>query len=141
MFANGPVPDPMGLPLFKPPWGRITAIDMNTGEHLWMVANGDTPADVTNNPALAGIDIPRTGNFSRALLLVTKTLLFAGEGYGGEPILRAHDKATGDIIAEIDLPGSVSGKPMTYMVDGRQYVVLAVGRQGPAELIALALSQ
>ena len=139
VFASGPVPDPMGLPIVKPPWGRITAIDMNTGEHVWMLANGDTPEDVANNPALAGIEIPRTGKFSRAMLLVTRTLLFAGEGYGGAPILRAHDKSTGEIIAEIELPGVVSGKPMTYMVDGRQYIVLSVGRQGPAELVALAL--
>ena len=139
VFASGPVPDPMGLPIVKPPWGRITAIDMNTGEHAWMVANGDTPEDVANNPALAGIEIPRTGKFSRAMLLVTRTLLFAGEGYGGDPVLRAHDKANGEILAEIDLPGVVSGKPMTYMVDGRQYIVLSVGRQGPAELVALAL--
>lgn len=139
VFASGPVPDPMGLPLVKPPWGRITAIDMNTGEHAWMVANGDTPEDVANNPALAGVDIPRTGKFSRALLLVTKTLLFAAEGYGGDPILRAHDKASGEIVAEIELPGVASGKPMSYMVGGRQYIVLAVGRQNPAELVALAL--
>ncbi len=139
VFASGPVPDPMGLPIVKPPWGRITAIDMNTGEHAWMVANGDTPEDVANNPALAGIEIPRTGKFSRAMLLVTRTLLFAGEGYGGDPVFRAHDKATGEILAEIELPGAVSGRPMTYMVDGRQYIVLSVGRQGPAELVALAL--
>ncbi len=139
VFASGPVPDPMGLPIVKPPWGRITAIDMNTGEHAWMVANGDTPEDVANNPALAGIEIPRTGKFSRAMLLVTRTLLFAGEGYGGDPVFRAHDKATGEILAEIELPGAVSGRPMTYMVDGRQYIVLSVGRQSPAELVALAL--
>ena len=139
VFASGPVPDPMGLPIVKPPWGRITAIDMNTGEHVWMVANGDTPDDVASNPALSGIEIPRTGKFSRAMLLVTKTLLIAGEGYGGDPVLRAHNKATGEILAEIELPGAVSGRPMTYMVDGRQYIVLTVGRTGPAELVALAL--
>ncbi|MDE0002252.1 MAG: pyrroloquinoline quinone-dependent dehydrogenase [Rhodospirillaceae bacterium] len=139
VFSNGRVPDPMGLPIVKPPWGRITAIDMNTGEHVWMVANGDTPEDVANNPALAGIEIPRTGTFSRAMLLVTKTLLFAGEGWGGDPILRAHDKASGNIVAEIELPGAVSGRPMTYMFDGRQYIVLTVGRPGPGELVALAL--
>jgi quinoprotein glucose dehydrogenase len=131
----------MGLPLVKPPWGRITAIDMNKGEHAWMVPNGNTPEDVANHPALAGIDIPKTGKISRATLLVTKTLLIAGEGYGGDPILRAYDKATGEILAEIELPGAVSGKPMTYMVDGRQYIVVAVGRSNPAELVALALPQ
>ena len=139
VFSSGRVPRPLDLPIVKPPWGRITAMDMNTGEHVWMVANGDTPEDVANNPALAGIEVPRTGNFARAMLLVTRTLLFAGEGYGGDPVLRAHDKATGDIIAEIELPGAVSGRPMTYMLDGRQYIVVTAGRPGPAELIAFAL--
>jgi quinoprotein glucose dehydrogenase len=123
----------------KPPWGRITAIDMNTGEHRFMVPNGDTPDDVKDNPALAGVSLPPTGKPTRALLLVTKTLLFAGEGYGGDPILRAYDKATGEVVAELPLPGAASGKPMTYQVNGKQYIVLAVGRDQPAELVALAL--
>jgi glucose dehydrogenase len=139
LFVNGEAPRPMGLPLVKPPYGRITAIDMNTGEHRWMAVNGDTPDDIKNNPALAGITIPPTGKPSRATLLVTKTLLFAGEGYGGAPILRAYDKATGAVVAEIPLPGAASSKPMTYMLDGKQYVVLAVGRDTPAELVAFAL--
>jgi quinoprotein glucose dehydrogenase len=139
LFVNGEAPKPMGLPLVKPPWGRITAIDMNTGEHAWMVANGDTPDDVKNHPALRGVNLPPTGKPSRALLLVTKTLLFAAEGYGGAPILRALDKATGETVAELPLPGAASGKPMTYMLGGKQYVVLAVGRENPAELVAFAL--
>jgi glucose dehydrogenase len=139
LFVNGEAPRPMGLPLVKPPYGRITAIDMNTGEHRWMAVNGDTPDDIKNNPALAGVTIPPTGKASRATLLVTKTLLFAGEGYGGAPILRAYDKATGAVVAEIPLPGAASSKPMTYMLDGKQYVVLAVGRDTPAELVAFAL--
>ncbi len=139
VFAAGQVPEPLGLPLIKPPWGRITAIDMNTGEHVWMVPNGRTPERVANNPALAGIDIPPTGKPARAMLLVTKTLLFAGEGIGGDPVLRALDKATGETIAEIELPGETSGLPMTYMIDGRQYVVVSVAGEGQAELVALAL--
>jgi glucose dehydrogenase len=139
LFVNGEAPKPLGLPLVKPPWGRITAIDMNTGEHRWMVPNGDTPDEVKNHPALQGVDIPRTGKMSRAMLLVTKTLLFSAEGYGGAPILRAHDKATGEILAELELPGAASGKPMTYMVNGKQYIVLAVGRDRPAELVAFSL--
>ena len=139
LFVNGEAPRPMGLPLVKPPYGRITAIDMNTGEHRWMAVNGDTPDDIKNNPALAGLAIPPTGKASRATLLVTKTLLFAGEGYGGAPILRAYDKATGAVVAELPLPGAASSKPMTYMLDGKQYVVLAVGRDTPAELVAFAL--
>jgi quinoprotein glucose dehydrogenase len=139
VFAPGEVPQPLDLPLVKPPWGRITAIDMNRGEHAWMVPNGDTPDYVKNSPALKGIDVPPTGKPSRAELLVTKTLLFAGEGWNAAPILRAYDKATGKVLARIELPGQVGGKPMTYMVDGRQFIVVSVGRPDPAELVALAL--
>jgi quinoprotein glucose dehydrogenase len=139
LFVNGEAPRPMGLPLVKPPYGRITAIDMNTGDHRWMAVNGATPDDIKNNPALAGLDVPPTGKASRATLLVTKTLLFAGEGYGGAPILRAYEKATGALVAELPLPGAASSKPMSYMLDGKQYIVLAVGRDTPAELVAFAL--
>jgi glucose dehydrogenase len=141
IFTGGQVPTPLGLPLVKPPWGRITAIDMRTGEHAWMVPNGKTPDSVANHPALEGIELPVTGKPSRATLLVTKTLLFAGEGFGGDPVLRALDKATGETIAELQLPGAASGRPMTYMIEGRQFVVLAVGREGPAELVAFALPE
>jgi quinoprotein glucose dehydrogenase len=139
LFVNGQAPQPMGLPLVKPPYGRITAIDMNSGEHRWMAVNGDTPDDIKRNPALAGLTIPPTGKASRAVLLVTKTLLFAGEGYGGAPVLRAYDKTTGGVLAELPLPGAASSKPMTYLLDGKQYLVLAVGRDIPAELVAFAL--
>jgi quinoprotein glucose dehydrogenase len=139
LFVNGDALRPLGLPLVKPPYGRITAIDMNTGDHRWMVANGDTPDDVKNNPALRGVTIPPTGKPSKATLLVTKTLLFAGEGYGGAPIFRAYDKATGAVVAQIPLPGSTSGKPMTYLLNGKQYIVMAVGKERPAELVALTL--
>jgi quinoprotein glucose dehydrogenase len=139
LFVNGEAPRPMGLPLVKPPYGRITAIDMGSGEHRWMAVNGDTPDDIKNNPALAGLTIAPTGKASRAVLLVTKTLLFAGEGYGGAPILRAYDKATGGVVAELPLPGAATAKPMTYMLNGKQYVVLAVGRDTPAGLVAFAL--
>jgi quinoprotein glucose dehydrogenase len=112
-FVAGQVPQPLGLPLTKPPWSRITAIDMNTGEHAWMVPNGPTPDDVASNPALAGVEIPQTGGFARAMLLVTRSLLFAGEGWNASPVLRALDKATGATIAEVELPGATGAKPMT----------------------------
>ena len=129
-----------GLPLVKPPWGRITAIDLNTGEHLWMQANGDTRDRVKNNPALEGVEIGRWGKTTRAGLLVTKTLLLAGEGYGGDPHFYGYDKATGEIIADLEIPASQSGLPMTYMHDGKQYVVFTVGGGGQvAQLIAMAL--
>jgi quinoprotein glucose dehydrogenase len=139
-FAGGRVPQALGLPLIKPPWGRITAIDMKTGQHVWSMANADTPEDVRNNPALKGVNIPRTGIASRAGLLATKTLLFAGEGDGGSPILRAHDKATGAILAEIKLPASQMGLPMSYVWQGKQYIVMAVGDdEHAAQIVALTL--
>ena len=89
------VPSVQGLRLLKPPYGRITAYDMNKGEIAWQVPNGDTPPAVKNNPALKGLTIPKTGSPSQAGLLVTKTLLFAGEGAGGLAFFHAYDKATG----------------------------------------------
>ncbi len=139
---------PLGLPLIKPPWGRITAIDLNTGDHLWMIPNGDTPDCVKDHPALSGLDIPRTGKPERSGILVTKTLVFAGEGGGlfatptwaGGPMFHAYDKQTGETIWEFELPKRQSGVPMTYMVDGKQYIAMAMSARGePAELVALTL--
>jgi quinoprotein glucose dehydrogenase len=139
---------PQGLPLMKPPYGRITAIDLNTGEHLWMVPNADTPEYIQSHPALKGVTIPKTGRPDRSEILVTKTLMFAGEGSGlfavhpggGGPIFRAYDKQTGAIVGELKLPANQTGHPMTYMVNGRQFIVVAVGASGsPAELVALAV--
>src|SRR4029079_1037650 len=103
-----------------------------------------TPEWARNNPALAGITLPRTGSFDQVGLLVTKTLLIAGEGSGlwrpgcGGNKLRAHDNATGAIVHDVTLPPTQSGIPMTYEVDGRQYIVVAVGAKGlPGELVAL----
>ncbi len=140
---------PQGLPLFKPPWGRVTAIDLNRGEIAWQVPNGDASDYVKNHPALEGIDVGRTGRPDRGGVLATSTLLFAGEGGGmfaafgsGGNRFRAHDKATGEVLAEIELPANQTGLPMTYMHEGRQYVVVAVGaRRHPAELVALALPE
>jgi quinoprotein glucose dehydrogenase len=128
-----------GLPLIKPPWGRITAIDMNKGEHLWQVASGPTPKEIAENPALRGLDIPPTGRATRPVTLVTKTLLFTAEGWGGAPVLHARDKATGAIVAEVALPGAVGGRPMTYMLDGKQYLVVSVAGANGAEIVALTL--
>jgi len=139
---------PMNLPIIKPPWGRITAINLNTGEHAWMVPNGHAPDYVKNNPALKGIDLSQAGNPERAPLLVTKTLLFSGDGAGlfssgpngGGPLFRALDKKTGATIHEMTLPGNETGLPMTYMLNGKQYIVVAVGsRNAQSELVALTL--
>jgi quinoprotein glucose dehydrogenase len=141
---------PMGLPLIKPPWGRITAIDLNTGDHVWMVPNGQAPEYVRKHPALAGIDLSGAGNPERAPLLVTKTLLFSGDGaglfssgpQGGGNKFRALDKRTGRTIFEMELPGNETGLPMTYMINGRQFIVVATGTRGAVpELVALALPE
>ncbi|MFT5501727.1 MAG: glucose dehydrogenase [Woeseiaceae bacterium] len=144
--ADNSAPMVFGLPLMKPPFGRITAIDLSSGEHAWSIANGDTPKVYADNPALDGVDLPRTGKPTRAGILVTKTLLFAGEGWAsgagmiGEPVFRAHDKKSGKIIAEIELPGTQSGPPSTYMINGRQFIVMMVANTtSAAELVALAL--
>jgi quinoprotein glucose dehydrogenase len=143
MGGGAPLPRIEGLPLLKPPYGRITAYDMNRGEIAWQIANGDTPEAIRNNPALAGVDFPATGIASRAMLLVTRTLLFAGEGAGGRPIFRAYDKATGQVIWETEIPsGSQQSLPMTYLHEGRQYVVFAAGGGGRVpQLVAWALPE
>ena len=133
-------PKVLGIPVAKPPWGRITAIDLESGEHQWMIANGDTPDHIASNPALTGVDLPRTGKATRAGILVTDTLLFAGEGFGGDPVFRAHRKDDGVIVAEITLPATQASPPSTYRVNGRQFIVMTVADgESPAELIALAL--
>lgn len=147
---NVQVERPLDVPIIKPPWGRITAIDLNTGEHAWMVPNGHAPAYVRDNPALKGVDLSNVGQPERAPLLVTKTLLFSGDGSGmfssgpngGGPLFRALDKKTGKTLFEMELPGNETGLPMTYMAGGRQFIVVAVAKRGqPAELVALALPQ
>jgi quinoprotein glucose dehydrogenase len=136
------VPTVDGLPIVKPPYGRITAIDLKSGEIAWQVANGDTPPAVRDHPLLRGVTVPRTGSRSRAGLLATRTLLFAGEGWGGQPMFRALDKATGATVWETGLPGVQTGPPMTYLHQGRQYVAFTAGDQErgvAARLIAFAL--
>jgi quinoprotein glucose dehydrogenase len=141
IFVGGSVPRISGLPLIKPPYGRITAIDLRTGEPAWMVPNGDTPESIRNNAALQGVDIPRTGSPSRAVLLVTRTLLFAGEGTSGQPFLRALDKRTGQTVWEMRLPGNIGSQPMTYMLAGKQYLAFWVANQETrrSQLMTLAL--
>ena len=137
---SAPTPTVRGLPLLKPPYGRVTAIDLTTGEPLWMIPNGDTPRSVAEHPALAGLEVPPTGKATRAGTLVTRTLLFAGEGWGGDPWLRAIDKATGRVLHRVELPGTQNGHPITYVANGRQYIALSVGAPGQVpEVIALAV--
>jgi len=136
-----------GLPLIKPPYGRITAIDLNKGDIAWQIAHGDTPDNVKNHPALKGIDIPRTGRAGRIGVLVTKNLVIAGEGgFNTTPngqrgaMLRAYDKATGADVGAVYMPAPQTGSPMTYFYNGKQYIVVAIsGASYTGELIAFKL--
>jgi quinoprotein glucose dehydrogenase len=137
-----------GMPLVKPPWGSIVAIDMNKGEILWKIANAETPDNVRNLPSLKGLNIPRTGRASNTIgLLVTKTLMIAGEpgtftlpdGRQGA-MLRAYDKSSGKEQGAVYMPTGQTGTPMTYMLNGKQYIVIAIGAANyPAELVAFRL--
>jgi quinoprotein glucose dehydrogenase len=137
-----------GLPLLKPPYGTIAAIDLAKGEVAWEIPNGETPDTVRNHPALQGVSLGRTGRAGQPPgALATKTLLIAAEpGYGPTPdgtrgsMLRAYDKRTGREFAALQLPAPQSGSPMTYLLNGRQFLVIAVsGNDYPGELIAYAL--
>jgi quinoprotein glucose dehydrogenase len=136
-----------GLPLLKPPYGRITAIDLEKGEFRWQIAHGETPDNIRNHPALKGLTIPRTGRPGILGELVTKTLVIAGEaGVFTTPsgargaMLRAYDKATGKEAGAVYMPAPQSGSPMTYMLNGKQYIVVAIGGGNySGELVAFRL--
>jgi quinoprotein glucose dehydrogenase len=132
-----------GLPILKPPYSRITALDLNKGEFAWMVPLGTTPERVARNPALKDMALPNTGGIGlHATLLVTKTLLIAGEGWGGAHVIRAYDKKTGAVVSELGIPGMMGSMPMTYMANGRQYIAFTVGTATQAaEVVSLALDK
>jgi quinoprotein glucose dehydrogenase len=137
---------PRGLPLMKPPYGRITAYDLSKGDQVWMVPNGDGPR---NHPALADLNLPPLGDATPSAVIATKTLLFVTQADKSTPRSPANvggtkfmalDKATGETVWSIDLGVGQNGTPMTYMHGGKQYVVVAIGGTDyPAELVALAL--
>ena len=132
---------PQGLPLLKPPYSRITAIDMNTGEHVWMVplGNGDR---IRNHPRLRHLNLPPLGDGTIAGPVLTKTLLISSvptAGSSGGPALVAWNKQTGEIEGTVDLPAGPVGTPMTYMLDGRQYIAVAIG--GGPRIVAYALPE
>jgi quinoprotein glucose dehydrogenase len=138
-----------GLPLIKPPYGRISAIDLDKGEIRWQVPHGETPDNVKNHPALKGLNVPRTGQSGNIGVVVTKTLVVAGEprvtttssGVRGA-MLRGYDKSDGHEVGAVYMPAPQSGSPMTYMHNGRQYIVVAVsGGNYPGELLAFRLPQ
>lgn len=136
-----------GLPLFKPPYGTISAINLDNGEFVWQVPHGETPDAVRSNEALKGLTIPRTGQPGYVGTLVTKTVVIAGDPQvttvGTRPrgaMLRAYDKASGKEVGAVPMPAPQSGSPMTYTVAGRQYIVVAVsGGPYSGEYIAFRL--
>jgi len=136
-----------GLPLFKPPYGSISAINLDKGELAWKVPHGETPDNVRNHPALKGLTIPRTGRGGLVGVLTTGSLVIAGErgtftnpqGQTGA-MLRAYDKATGKEVGAVFMPNGQTGSPMTYMANGKQYIVIAIGGPNyPGELLAFRL--
>ena len=151
--ASGEAPPPpltvQGLPLFKPPYATITAINLDKGEIAWKVAHGETPDNIRNSPALKGLTIPRTGRGGLFGVLTTSSLVIAGErgtftdaqGKNGA-MLRAYDKATGKEVGAVFMPTGQTGSPMTYMVNGKQYIVIAIGAPNfPGELVAYKLPE
>ncbi len=144
---GGGAPTVQGLPLLKPPYGRITAIDLTKGEHAWQIAHGETPDNIKNHPALKGLKIPRTGRPGLLGPLCTKSLVICGEaGFAITPtgargaMLRAYDKATGEEKGAVYMPAPQTGSPMTYMLGGEQYLVVATGGGSTsAELLAYRL--
>jgi quinoprotein glucose dehydrogenase len=135
-----------GLPIIKPPYGRITAIDLNKGTIVWQVVHGETPDHIKNHPRLKGLNIARTGQSGILGTLTTKTLVICGDcglftdekGVKGAR-LRAYDKATGEQKGEVFIPIVTTGAPMTYMHDGKQYIVVALGSSNGASLAAFRL--
>ena len=138
-----------GLPLVKPPYATISALDINKGDLVWQIAHGETPDNIRNHPALKGLKIPRTGRIGRIGVLATKTLLIAGEaGFFTTPsgqrgaMLRAYDKASGQEVGEVYMPAPQTGSPMTYMLNGRQYLIVSIsGGTYSGELVAFRLPQ
>ena len=138
-----------GLPLVKPPYATITAIDLNKGDLVWQIAHGETPDNIRNHPALKGLKIPKTGRIGRIGTLATKSLLIAGEGgFFTTPngqrgaMLRAYDKATGQEVGAVYMPAPQTGSPMTYMLNGRQHLVVSIsGGTYSGELVAFKLPQ
>ncbi|HIG18309.1 MAG TPA: hypothetical protein EYQ31_14085 [Candidatus Handelsmanbacteria bacterium] len=135
---------PQGLPLYNPPYARITAIDLNTGDHVWMTPNGAGPRD---HPALKNLDIGPLGSTTRTGILLTNELVFTvglgyvlSEGDTDQPMLYAYDKTNGELLAEIEIPHRGLPGPITYSVNGRQFIAMGTGYLNqPQHIVALAL--
>jgi len=131
------VSGPQGLPLTKPPYGRITAIDLNSGDHEWMIPHGEGIRQRIIDMGI--LDPGPVGSSDRVGPVLTRTLLFIAQSDGDRRLLRAIDKSNGNVIHEYELPLPPTGTPMTYMVDGKQYLAIALGGGPTAQLVALSL--
>ena len=134
---------PQGLSIHKPPYSKITAINMNTGEHAWEIPVGEASEQLRRHPALQGVDLSNVGGQSRAIMMVTRSLLLASEGSGGRAILNAVNKRTGETLGSVDLPAPSQYGMMTYMHEGKQYIVVQIAQGGsfPGSLVALVLPE
>ncbi len=139
-LSNQGVRGPQNLPILKPPYSTVTAIDMNRGEILWQVANGEDAVGVTDNPALAGLDLPPLGGGGRHPLLITATLLIHAQNTTSGPRLIARNKATGEEVAAISLPAPALGAPMSYALNGKQYIALSIRGADVPELVVFTLA-
>ena len=135
-ISYGGTRGPRGLPLLKPPYSTITAIDMNRGEILWQVPNGDRAPNVENNPALEGIDLPPLGGGGRHPIVATPNFLVHAQNYQDGPLLVARDKATGEELGSIEIPARAIAAPIMYQAAGNQYLVVAVLTEPAPQLIA-----
>ena len=134
---GGGLPRVEGLRAWKPPYSRLNAYDMNTGERIWWIPIGDAPEDVVNHPALQGVNTSEFGSGQSSIQIVAGDLLLATEGSNGPPVLNAFHKLTGEFVGEVELPGNGQYGMMTYLHGGEQYVVVQVQR--PGRLVALKL--
>ena len=136
-----------GLPLLKPPYSLLNAIDLDKGEIKWQVPHGDTPDAVRNHPLLKGMNIPKTGLPGSVGLVVTKSLVVLGDSaitttpdHPRGAMLRAYDKQTGQQVGAVWMPAQQSGSPMSYMANGKQYIIVSVsGGNYSGEYLAFSL--
>ena len=135
------------MPIVKPPYGLLTAINLDTGDTLWQVPHGDTPDEIRNNPALKGLNIPKTGQQGTVGEVITKSLVVLGDPqftttpeHPRGAMLRAYDQKTGQQVGAVLMPAPQSGSPMTYFYDGKQYIMVAVsGGNYSGDYLAYAL--
>jgi glucose dehydrogenase len=142
--GGGGMQGPQGLPIFKPPYNRLSAYDMNTGERLWWIPIGEPAPNIRNHPALQGLglDMSSWGGGGRSIQMIAGNLLLTTEGAAGRPVLHARDKRTGELKGSVELPAAGQYGMMSYMHEGKQYIVVQIANAAaglPGALVALRL--